>query len=161
MSLFTDHEIVRYSGVCADDGFDIWEEWRSSVPVDGRYSDIPVVVLVNAGCASCGDIMTYDLSTCPNVTVMGFTTTWGSAQSTGGRCLMSGGDIQVLYPITGTLDQNGEVVIDAGADRAGVIELDERIPLNEETVMRLFCPDEDEVWGYEVEYAMEYINGHQ
>ena len=74
---------------------------------------------------------------------------------------MSGGDIQVLYPITGTLDQNGEVVIDAGADRAGVIELDERIPLNEETVLRLFCPDEDEVWGYEVEYAMEYINGHQ
>lgn len=38
---------------------------------DGRYADIPVVVLVNSNCMSAGDGMAKFLGDCPNVTLMG------------------------------------------------------------------------------------------
>ena len=130
------------------------EKWAWTVEPDGRYSDIPVVVLVNAGTASSGDMLAYRLSNCPNVTMMGVTTTWGSAQSLGGMCLLSGGKIQVRYPIIATLGGNNEILVDAGKDRVSNIRIDEKIPLDDKAVKIYYEIDGD----YDLAYARIYLN---
>ena len=131
------------------------DKWAWVVQADGRYSDIPVVVLVNAGCASSGDLLAYRLSQCNNVTLMGITTTWGSAQALGGEVLLSGGKISVRYPIIATLDSDGSVLVDAGPDRKSNIELDVKIPLDENAVYIIYTLGAD----YELTYARHYLNG--
>ncbi len=121
---------------------------------DGRYSDIPVVVLVNAGCASSGDMLAYRLSQCPNITMMGITTTWGSAQSLGGECLLSGGSIVVRYPLIATLDVNGQIIVDAGKDRKSSIKLDEKIPLDSKAIKVMYEMGAD----YDLAYTRLFLN---
>ena len=41
------------------------------IPANGKWADIPVVVLTNAQCGSSGDGLVYALSQCPNVTTAG------------------------------------------------------------------------------------------
>ena len=136
-----------------DVGYEASDNWIWSVEPDGRYSDLPVVTLVNCGCGSCGDIFASYMSRCPNATVMGITTTWGSAQTMGGQCLLSDGQIYVSYPVMATLDENGEVYLDAGPDRVSSVELDVRIPLDREAVEALYNSDED----YELDFAVQYL----
>ena len=152
-SLFTTEEIRTYSGFCKDGTLIETKYWKWTVPADGRYSDIPVVVLVNAGTASAGDILTYNLSLCPNVTVMGITTSWGCAQGVGQTCLLSGGSIRVRYSIMATLDEDRNIYIDPGADRVSGITLDERIPFDMNAVNKMYVQGQD----YELEYALEWI----
>ena len=153
VSLFTTEEIRTYSGFCKDGTLIETKYWKWTVPADGRYSDIPVVVLVNAGTASAGDILTYNLSLCPNVTVMGITTSWGCAQGVGQTCLLSGGSIRVRYSIMATLDEDRNIYIDPGADRVSGITLDERIPFDMDAVNKMYVQGLD----YELEYALEWI----
>ncbi len=153
VSLFTTEEIRTYSGFASGGTIVESKYWKWTVEADGRYSDIPVVVLVNAGTASAGDILTYDLSTCPNVTVMGITTSWGCAQGVGQTCLLSGGSIRLRYSIMATLDEERNIYIDAGPDRVSGITLDERIPFDMDAVNRMYGLGQD----YELEYAMEWI----
>lgn len=152
-ALFTDKEMKTHAGFYNGSGFEKSKYWTWTVENDGRYSDIPVVVLVNAGCASCGDVLAYHLSECPNVTMMGITTTWGSAQCTGGECLMSNGHIEVRYPIVATLDDSGSVFIDAGSDRISAIPLDVKIPVNPMSIFFIYDLGGD----YELEYAVNYL----
>lgn len=152
-SLFTTEEIRTYSGFCKDGTLIETKYWKWTVPADGRYSDIPVVVLVNAGTASAGDILTYNLSLCPNVTVMGITTSWGCAQGVGQTCLLSGGSIRVRYSIMATLDEDRNIYIDPGADRVSGITLDERIPFDMDAINKMYMLGQD----YELEYALEWI----
>lgn len=152
-SLFTTEEIRTYSGFCKDGTLIETKYWKWTVPADGRYSDIPVVVLVNAGTASAGDILTYNLSLCPNVTVMGITTSWGCAQGVGQTCLLSGGSIRVRYSIMATLDEDRNIYIDSGADRVSGITLDERIPFDMDAINKMYMQGQD----YELEYALEWI----
>ena len=154
VSLFTDKEMIKYCGFADGDGFKADKHWIWETKVDGRYSDIPTVVLVNAGTASCGDLLASDLSACDNVTMMGITTTWGCAQEAAGRCLLSNGEIVVRYPIIATLEQDSTVSIDAGKDRVSNITPDVKIPLDQDAVDRIFEQGKD----YELEYAMEYLN---
>ena len=154
VSLFTDHEIIKYCGFPVDGGFKADKHWIWRTPVDGRYADLPVVVLVNSGCGSAGDLLAYDLSQCPNVTIMGTTTTWGCAQEPAGRCILSSGNIIVRYPVITTLEADNTVTIDAGADRVSRILLDERIPLDEEAVEDIYVRYID----HELEYAHDFIN---
>ena len=153
VSLFTTEEIRTYSGFIRDGDLVEADYWKWTVPADGRYSDIPVVVLVNAGTASAGDILTYDLSLCPNVTVMGITTSWGSAQGVAQTCLLSGGSIRLRYSIMATLDEDRNVYIDGGPDRVSSITLDERIPFDMEAVNKIYMQGQD----YELQYALEWI----
>ena len=164
LSVFSDHDITYYSGYYDGEAYQRQPYGEISVHADGRYSDIPVVVLVNAGTASCGDIMTYTLSSLPNVTVMGLTTTWGSAQGVGGRCLMSDSCIEVRFTTAATMDENGNPVVDAGPDRRSAIPLDVTVPLTRENALRLYPyyedSDDEEIYlGIEVDYAVEYLNG--
>ena len=155
VSLFTKEKMVAYGAFYDGKGFRKSDNWAWTVEPDGRYCDIPVVVLVNAGTASSGDMLAYRLSNCPNVTMMGVTTTWGSAQSLGGMCLLSGGSIQVRYPIIGTLGENNEVLVDAGKDRKSSIVLDEKIPLDSKALKIYYDLDAD----YDLAYARLYLNG--
>ena len=154
VSLFTDKEMIKYCGFADGEGFKADKHWIWETKADGRYSDIPTVVLVNAGTASCGDLLASDLASCDNVTMMGITTTWGCAQEAAGACLLSNGEIVVRYPIIATLEPDSTVSIDAGKDRVSNITPDVKIPLDQNAVDRIFEQGKD----YELEYAMEYLN---
>ncbi len=154
VSLFTNEEMVAHGAYYDGEEYHISNNWAWTIRPDGRYSDIPVVALVNAGCASSGDMLAYRLSCCPNVTLMGMTTTWGSAQSLGGECLLSGSRIVVRYPLIATMDYDGTLMIDAGKDRISSIVLDEKIPLDEKAVHVLYDMNAD----YDLAYARHYIN---
>ena len=155
VALFATEDFVCFGGFREGDSIVTSDKWAWTVRADGRYSDIPVVVLVNAGCASSGDLLAYRLSLCNNVTLMGITTTWGSAQALGGEILMSGGNIGVRYPIIATLDENEEVLLDAGPDRKSSVELDVKIPLDDKAVHIIYDLGAD----YELMYARHYLNG--
>ena len=155
VSLFTKKQMVSYGAYYNGKTYRKSESWAWVIPVDGRYSDIPVVVLVNAGCASNGDLLAYRLSQCPNVKLMGLTTTWGSAQCLGGEVLLSGGKINVRYPLIATLDENGKIMIDAGKDRKSVVTLDEKIPMDDKAVYCIYTLGGD----YDLAYARHYLNG--
>ena len=155
VSLFTDKQMVAYGAFYDGKKFNKSDNWAWTVPVDGRYKDIPAVVLVSAGCASSGDMLAYRLSNCPNTTMMGITTTWGSAQSLGGECILSGGHIEVRYPIIATLDEEGKIIMDAGKDRKSSLKLDKRIPMDKTAVYCIYGLGGD----YEIAYARKYLNG--
>ena len=167
ISLFSKEELVTYKGFYNGQNFIKYTDQVYKTSGDGRYADIPVVILVNAGCASGGDIIAYRLSSCPNVTLMGITTTAGSAQTTGGECMLSNSIVKVYYPITASLDEEGKVLIDSGKDRTSSIKLDVKIPLDYETVYHLFYndyenySDYDGFIDYEAEYARRYLNKKQ
>ena len=152
-SLFTTEEIRTYSGFISGGKLVETKYWKWTVPADGRYSNIPVVVLVNAGTASAGDILTYNLSTFPNVTVMGITTSWGCAQGVAQTCLLSGGSIRLRYSIMATLDEDRNIYIDPGPDRVSGITLDEKIPFDMDAVNKMYVQGLD----YELEYALDWI----
>ena len=154
VSLFADKMMVTYGGFYDGTQFRKSENWAWVIEPDGRYSDIPVVVLVNAGCASSGDLLAYRLSLCPNVTMMGITNTWGSSQALGGECILTGGNITVRYPMIASLDDNDQVIVDAGKDRKSSIVLDEKIPLDYGCVKILYYVHGD----YDLAYARYYLN---
>lgn len=154
VSLFTTEEMVRYGGFCSgNNSFKKSNNLVFTIEADGRYADIPVVALVNAGCASSGDLLAYNMSLCPNVTMMGITTSWGSAQAAGGVCFLSEGTAEIHYPIYPSINEDGTICIDAGKDRKSSLILDVKIPLTEETVNEIMYSDND----YELEYAVSYI----
>ncbi len=145
-----------YKGVY--DGKEMRKNKEYKVKPDGRYSDLPVVVLTNPGCGSGGDILAYYLSRCPNVTLMGVSTSVHSAQAMGAECLLTDSFITVYYPMFSTLDSDGSVLIDPGKDRKGSIELDEKIPLDKETIGYLYNDGENPWIDYEADYARKYLN---
>ncbi len=122
---------------------------------DGEFSDLKVVVLTNSECISAGDSMAYCLSKLPNVTLAGMTDPNGSAQMTGGGCLLSDGVVGVAYPISLTLDENNEPYIDPRADRVSRDPVEERIPLDYDAAMKIFQHGED----YELDWAVRYLEG--
>jgi hypothetical protein len=73
----------------------------------------------------------------------------------GGECLLSGGHIEVRYPIMATLYMNGDVFVDAGRDRVSTIPLDVKIPLDRTAVSVMYEDGQD----YELAYACAYLNG--
>lgn len=81
-SLFTDKKSHMVSFGYEDaQGYHIAES--QYIFPDGRYADIPVVVLVNSNCMSAGDGMAKFLGDCPNVTLMGITASSGVNQNNG------------------------------------------------------------------------------
>jgi len=155
VALFTDVDIVRYGGTYSDeDGFTINYDVEYKIEADGRYVDIPVLVLVNAGCVSSGDLFAYNMSLCPNVTMMGITTSCGSAQAVGGVCMLSGGKIEIHYPMYPTLNADGSICVDAGPERKNPLVIDVRIPLDKVAVEKIYYSGND----YELEYALDYMS---
>ncbi|MGN0682291.1 MAG: S41 family peptidase [Oscillospiraceae bacterium] len=154
VTLFTDKEIFMGTDMYIPYwGGEAKEYSTSVIPANGKWSDLPVVVLTNLGCASSGDGLVYALSQCPNVTTTGISDTEGIYQSIGAICYLSGGDFSVRYPMYPTVGEDGNPFIDPSADRKSQFAVDEKIPITREAALEIFS-FEDNVKDYELEYAI-------
>lgn len=151
-SMFAEEEYFSHAGGVYEDGVYTPED-AHMVPVNGRFSGVEVVVLVNAACMSAGDGIAENLSHLPNVTLMGITASCGVDQEATGWCFMPDTQICIIYPAGLVLDENHEPRIDTRADRQTRIALDEHIPLTWEAAEAIFGGDGD----YELEYALDYL----
>lgn len=120
---------------------------------DGEFADLKVVALTNYNCISGGDVTAQYLSRLPNVTLAGITDPCGSAQMTGGCCVLSKGIVEVSYPVGLTLDESGVPNIDTRADQISRDPVEERIPLDHDAAMKIFRDKED----YELNWAVNYL----
>ena len=134
---------------------------------DGRYADIPVVVLVNSNCMSAGDGMAKFLGDCPNVTLMGITASSGVNQNNGGYIYLTD-NICVNYPVFLSLSEAGEPFIDTDHTRENKIPLDVVIPITSENAKTIFSIDNYDRESMEkgkivferdveLEYAVRYL----
>ncbi len=124
------------------------------IHADGEFADLKVVALTNFGALSAGDGASLYLSSLPNVTLAGITDPYGCNQETGGISVLSGGEVYVGYPVGLVLDGNGDPNIDTRADRISRNPVEERIPLDHDSAMKIFRDGED----YELEWAMDYLS---
>jgi C-terminal processing protease CtpA/Prc len=150
MSLFTTEDIELEYQCTLVDGEPVRIN-QLIVEANGEWADLPIVVITNSQCASCGDGMTYAFLQCDNATVIGMTTSQGIYQSVGGVCYMSNGDFGVFYPIFPAIDSDGNPMIDTGVDRESRIDLDITIPVTYDAALRIFDDVDDD---YELEYAL-------
>lgn len=125
------------------------EEW---VDADGRYADIPTVVLTNSRCVSAGDYLVYCFGKCENVRVAGMTTSCGSSQPVGGNCVMTDCIGEVRFPVNWMLEENGDYFIDSKADRISRLPNDVDISFDYEAAKKMF---EDGV-DYELMKLMDF-----
>ena len=109
-------------------------------------------------CASSGDGLVYAFLQCPNVTVMGMTTSEGIFQAIGGVCVTPGSEFELRYPIVSAIDADGNPMIDTGTDRVTRVPLDVMIPVTAEACEIIFDGDDDT--DYELNYALEYFETH-
>lgn len=128
-----------------------------SIRGDGEFAYIKAVVLTNLRCVSAGDGTCLYLSKLPNVTLAGITDPNGSNQATGGSCVLSGGQVEIHYPIQLITNEDGEPNIDTKADRISRNPVEVRIPFDEEAAMKIFSEGED----YELDWAIDYLAGQQ
>lgn len=151
-SLFTDEKTHMVSfGYEDKEGYHIAES--QYIFPDGRYKDIPVVVLVNAQCMSAGDGMAKFLGDCSNVTLMGITASSGVNQNDGGYIYLTD-NICVAYPVFLSLSSDSNPLIDTDHTRENRIPLDVNIPMTKENALKIFSVDEID---FELEYAMDYF----
>lgn len=150
-SLFADRRLTNKTGI---------ERNGKNIPItkfhtfdEGKWKDLPVAVLVNDAAVSSGDVLTHLLSQCPNVTVMGITSSSNSVQTVGGCCYLSDDMFEVYYPIINSLDENNEI-LEVTADRHARVGFDLRIPVNHDAAMMIFSDSEDD---YEIDYAVDYL----
>lgn len=122
---------------------------------DGRYKDLPVVVLVNAQCVSAGDGMAKFLGECGNVTLMGVTPSAGVNQNNGGRIYLTK-NISVSYPIALTLSSEGVPLIDTDNTRQTRIPLEEKIPMTKELALKM-CTFEDNIEDPLIDHVVKYL----
>lgn len=154
-SLFADKRLTNKSGI---------ERNGSIIPItkfhtfdEGKWKELPVVVLVNDAAVSSGDVLTHLLSQCPNVTVMGITSTSNSVQTVGGCCYLSDDMFEIYYPIINSLDENNEV-LEVTADRQARVGFDLRIPVDYDAAMLIFSDSKND---YELNYAVDYLYKQQ
>lgn len=154
-SLFADRRLTNKTGI---------ERNGNIIPItkfhtfdEGKWKELPVVVLVNDAAVSSGDVLTHLLSQCPNVTVMGITSSSNSAQTVGGCCYLSGDMFEIYYPIINSLDENNEV-LEVTADRQARVGFDLRIPVDYDAAMLIFSDSEKD---YELDYAVDYLYKQQ
>ena len=169
-SLFTDKKSHMVSFGYEDaQGYHIAE--RQYIFPDGRYADIPVVVLVNSNCMSAGDGMAKFLGDCPNVTLMGVTASSGVNQNNGGYIYLTD-NICVTYPVFLSLSEDGEPFIDTDHTRENKIPLDVVIPITSENAKTIFSIDNYDSEAMEkgkivfkrdveLEYAVRYLLNRQ
>ena len=127
-----------------------------TVPADGRFSDIQVLLLVDNFCVSAGDSLVKVLSQCPNVTVMGLTPSNCSCQETGGISYLSNSICNVYYPVNWLYELDDNVrYIDTDQTRECTLPLDVKIPFTYELARSLY--DNFETRDIILEYAVDYL----
>ena len=153
-SLFADRKLTnkaaieRYGHIIPMNTFHTFDE--------GKWKELSVAVIVNDAAVSAGDDLTHLLSQCPNVTVMGITSSSNSVQTTGGICYLSDDIFEVYYPIIYSLDENNDI-LEVTADRQARVGFDLRIPVDYDAAMKIFSDSEND---YEIEYANDYLHQH-
>ena len=130
--------------------------FRYDVFPDGRWKDLPVVVLVNQATMSAGDSTALFLGQNENVTLMGVTAGSGVTQAIGGKCFLSSG-FSVCYPVHPILGENSQPLIDTDASRENRVPLDHVIPVDRDAALRIFDLEADEADDFELDYAMQYL----
>lgn len=151
-SLFTEKSIP-YLLVYDKDGEYIVASEAEDVQ-GGKWSDMPVVLMVNAQTCSAGEELTYFLKGSENVTVMGNSSTWGAAQSTGGSVVLSDSLVEMRFPILPTVGEDMVPIVDPKADYHSRMGLDYQIDYSKEEALDLFS---DKVEDRDLEEAIEYI----
>ncbi|MBO4524671.1 MAG: hypothetical protein J5723_08340, partial [Ruminococcus sp.] len=153
-SLFADRKLTNKSAI---------ERYGHIIPMntfhtfdEGKWKELSVAVIVNDAAVSAGDDLTHLLSQCPNVTVMGITSSSNSVQTTGGICYLSDDIFEVYYPIIYSLDENNDI-LEVTADRQARVGFDLRIPVDYDAAMKIFSDSEND---YEIEYANDYLHQH-
>ena len=151
-SLFTDEKKHMVSfGYEDSNGYHICES--QYIYPDGRYKDLPVVVLVNSECVSAGDGMAKFLGDCNNVTLIGITSSSGVNQNNGGYIYLTD-NIIVCYPVFLSLAENGTPLIDTDYTRENNIPIDVKIPITQENAKVIFAHNNID---FELEYAKDYL----
>ena len=157
-SLFSSERFVVDTKGSFIDG--VYKEFTSEyVEADGSFSDINVVLLTDAFCVSAGDYLVKVLGKCPNVTVMGFTSSNCACQTTGGLSYLTDGMNYVVYPVGWMYEPDGKRLIDTDETRTCTLPLDVKVPLTYEAALTLTSEDPDRP-DYLLEYAKEYLK-HQ
>lgn len=121
---------------------------------NGKWKDLPVVVLVNQKTVSSGDLLAQMLADCDNVTLMGMNPSNGSCQTTGGICFLADGHFAIYYPTWLDLDANGQPLIDTDASRETRIPLDVKIPVDAAMIQAIFV---DGGRDYELGFALQWL----
>ena len=154
-SLFADRKLTSKTGI---------ERNGKIIPItkfhtfdEGKWKDLSVAVLVNDAAVSSGDVLTHLLSQCPNVTVMGITSSSNSVQSVGGCCYLSDDMFEVYYPIIYSLDENNEI-LEVTADRRAKVGFDLRIPVDRDAAMMIFSDSEKDC---ELDFAVDHLHRQQ
>lgn len=150
-SLFADRTLTNLCGVERNGKIIPFTKFHTFD--EGKWKDLPVAVLVNDAVVSSGDVLTHLLSQCPNVTVMGITSSSNSVQTVGGHCYLSDDMFEVYYPIINSLDENNEI-LEVTADRQARVGFDLRIPVDYDAAMMIFSDSEED---YEFDYAVDYL----
>lgn len=153
-SLFVDGDIpckLQYD----KDGKAIVASTVKPIENQGPFSDMKVVVLVNGETCSAGELMTYYLSNAENVIIVGSTSTWGAAQSTGGSAILTDSKYSIRFPILPETDENGLPCVDVGADYHTRIEMDYVVEYDLNEAVNLFEHPEND---YVLEKAIDYIS---
>lgn len=150
-SLFADRTLTSQTGI-------EWNGRRIPITVfhtfkEGKWKDLPVAVLVNDATVSAGDVLTHLLSQCPNVTVMGITSSSNSVQTVGGCCYLADDLFEVCYPIISTFDEDMEI-LEVTANRQAAVGFDLRIPVDRDAALTIFS---DQDADYELDYAVGYL----
>ncbi|MCR5121801.1 MAG: hypothetical protein K6B74_05210 [Ruminococcus sp.] len=115
--------------------------------------DGEVVILVGPETVSAAEIFSRTMQKLPNVTVMGLTDTAGSAMGVGASRTAL---LKYQFPMYKMLDEDGNILIDSGADMQGGLERDVKIPFDEKAFDAVFIDNAD----YAVDYAVEYLKTH-
>lgn len=153
-SLFVDGDIpckLQYD----KDGKAIVASTVKPIEDQGPFSDMKVVVLVNGETCSAGELMTYYLANAENVIIVGSTSTWGAAQSTGGSAILTDSKYSIRFPILPETDENGLPCVDVGADYHTRIEMDYVVEYDLNEAVNLFEHPEND---YVLEKAIDYIS---
>ncbi len=153
-SLFVDGDIpckLQYD----KDGKAIVASTVKPIENQGPFSDMKVVVLVNGETCSAGELMTYYLANAENVIIVGSTSTWGAAQSTGGSAILTDSKYSIRFPILPETDENGLPCVDVGADYHTRIEMDYVVEYDLNEAVNLFEHPEND---YVLEKAIDYIS---
>ncbi len=153
-SLFVDGDIpckLQYD----KDGKAIVASTVKPIENQGPFSDMKVVVLVNGETCSAGELMTYYLANAENVIIVGSTSTWGAAQSTGGSAILTDSKYSIRFPILPETDENGLPCVDVGADYHTRIEMDYVVEYDLNEAVNMFEHPEND---YVLEKAIDYIS---
>lgn len=153
-SLFVDGDIpckLQYD----KDGKAIVASTVKPIENQGPFSDMKVVVLVNGETCSAGELMTYYLANAENVIIVGSTSTWGAAQSTGGSAILTDSKYSIRFPILPETDENGLPCVDVGPDYHTRIEMDYVVEYDLNEAVNLFEHPEND---YVLEKAIDYIS---